>query len=305
MSDMHSFSVDVAKEVGVNAAILLQSIKWWCAKNKANGKNEHDGLYWTYNSVKAWQELYPYLGKSAIDNALKKLEERGYIKTGNYNSTPYDRTKWYAITDEGLRLFENPFSENRNGNTENGNANNENKEPIPDTEQLPSSSDTDAAASKAPVKEIIEHLNAAMGKHYSMSANSTVSAINARWEEYPDMSYEDRLSMFIRTIDTMVTCWKGTRWEQYLKPSTLFRPTKFDEYTNMEPRKWEDWDSKDGRTQQSKPQRQMDLSEYGQPKPGDQRYDSSTGVTEVYQQDGTWKACEPSTDGGEYEDIDF
>lgn len=60
---------------------------------------------------------------------------------------------------------------------------------------------------------------------------------------------------------------------------------------------------KDG--QPRKPQRQMDLSEYGQPKPGDQRYDSSTGVTEVYQQDGTWKACEPSTDGGEYDDLDY
>ena len=39
MSDMHSFNVDVAKEVGVNAAILLQSIKWWCLKNKANDKH--------------------------------------------------------------------------------------------------------------------------------------------------------------------------------------------------------------------------------------------------------------------------
>lgn len=60
---------------------------------------------------------------------------------------------------------------------------------------------------------------------------------------------------------------------------------------------------KDGTPRKS--QRQMDLSEYGQPKPGDQRYDSSTGVTEVYQQDGTWKAYEPSEDGEEYEDIDY
>lgn len=139
MSDMHSFSVDVAKEVGVNAAILLQSIKWWCEKNKANGKHCYDGLYWTYNSVKAWQELYPYLGKSAIDSALKKLEERGFIKVGNYNKSAYDRTKWYAITDDGLRLFGDSISGNREMNeAESGNGFGENEEPIPVASQLPS-----------------------------------------------------------------------------------------------------------------------------------------------------------------------
>lgn len=139
--DYHSFSVDVAQEVGVNAAILLQSIKWWCEKNKANGKHCHDGLYWTYNSVKAWQELYPYLGKSAIESALKKLEERGFIKVGNYNKSAYDRTKWYAITDDGLRLFGDSISGNREmDEAESGNPNSETSQPIPVTNQLHTSS---------------------------------------------------------------------------------------------------------------------------------------------------------------------
>lgn len=252
MSDMHSFSVDVAKEVGVNAAILLQSIKFWCAKNKANGKNEHDGLYWTYNSVKAWQELYPYLGKSAIDSALKRLEERGYIRVGNFNKIAYDRTKWYAITEKGLLLFENPFLKNGNGSAENGNGSSENQEAIPDASQLLTASFTDAAASKPPVKEIIAHLNAVTGKHYSPRTKDTIDHINARWAEYPDMSYEDRLAMFISAIDNMVECWTGTRWEPYLKPSTLFRPTKFDEYVNMEPSRWQDYRQSDKDNEEGK-----------------------------------------------------
>lgn len=253
MSDMHSFSVDVAKEVGVNAAILLQSIKFWCAKNKANGKNEHEGLYWTYNSVKAWQELYPYLGKSAIDSALKKLEERGYIRIGNFNKIAYDRTKWYAITEKGLLLFENPFLKNGNGNAENGNGSSENQEAIPDASQLLTDSSTDAAASsKPPVKEIIAHLNAVTGKRYSPRTKDTIDHISARWAEYPDMSYEDRLAMFISAIDNMVECWTGTRWEPYLKPSTLFRPTKFDEYVNMEPSRWRDYRQNDKGNEEGK-----------------------------------------------------
>ena len=129
MGDFHSFSVDVAKEVGVNAAIILGAIKWWCAKNKANDKHFYDGRYWTYNSIKAWQELYPYLGKSAIEGALKKLESNGLIVVGNYNKNPYDRTKWYAITEDGLRIFGESISENQKWKTEN-------QEPIPVSNQL-------------------------------------------------------------------------------------------------------------------------------------------------------------------------
>lgn len=137
MSDTHSFNVDVAKEVGVNAAILLQSIKWWCDKNRANRRNHHDGLWWTYNSIKAWQELYPYLGKSAISSALKRLEERGYIRTGNYNKSAYDHTIWYAITEEGLSLFgESICRKSEIEEAKSGNGNLENGEPIPDTYQL-------------------------------------------------------------------------------------------------------------------------------------------------------------------------
>lgn len=105
MAENHSFDIDVAQVVGVNAAIILGSIRHWCKKNSANGKHYHDGRYWSYNSTKAFCEMYPYLGRSAIDNALKKLEDGGYILIGNYNKTKYDRTRWYSITDEGLALF--------------------------------------------------------------------------------------------------------------------------------------------------------------------------------------------------------
>lgn len=134
MSDMHSFTVDVAKAVGVNAAILLQSIKWWCLKNRANGKHYHDGLYWTYNSTKAWHELYPYIGKGAINSALKKLEDGGYVRTGNYNKSAYDRTKWYAITEEGLALFgESIYRNQKMDEPETENGTGETEKPIPDT----------------------------------------------------------------------------------------------------------------------------------------------------------------------------
>lgn len=131
----HMFDTEIATRYGVNAAVLFQNIAFWCNHSRANGTNYHDGLYWTYNSVKAFQELFPYLGKSQISSALQKLLDEGLIVKGNYNKVAYDRTAWYAVTELGDTMFRKPI----NANAENqrfdlskiGNGNNENREPIP------------------------------------------------------------------------------------------------------------------------------------------------------------------------------
>ena len=46
----HIFDVDIAKEYGVNEAVILESMNYWIQKNKANGKHFYEGEYWTYNS---------------------------------------------------------------------------------------------------------------------------------------------------------------------------------------------------------------------------------------------------------------
>ena len=100
-----SFDVDFAVEYGVNAAILFKEIAWWCAHNRANGQNFYDGSYWTFNSMKAFQELFPYLGEKQIRNAINVLLNAGLIITGNYNKNACDRTTWYAITAKGQDAY--------------------------------------------------------------------------------------------------------------------------------------------------------------------------------------------------------
>jgi len=92
---IYSFDTDIAKEVGVNAATIYHNIQFWCAKNKANNSNYYDGEYWCYNSVSAWEELFPFLSTRQIRTALTKLEEKDFIAVGCYNKSSYDRTKWY------------------------------------------------------------------------------------------------------------------------------------------------------------------------------------------------------------------
>lgn len=119
----HSFNIELAKEYGILEAILLKNIWFWIEKNTANEKNFYDGTYWTYNSTRAFNELFPYASESSIKRALKSLQEKGIIKTGNYNKSSYDRTLWYAFTDLGESIVSNRQMETNkssNGNKQNG-----------------------------------------------------------------------------------------------------------------------------------------------------------------------------------------
>ena len=119
MAESHYFDIQIAKLYGVHCAVILQNIWHWVRKNEANGNNFHDGMYWTYNSTKAFSELFPYLTQKQVRTALLKLVEEGILVTGNYNEMKYDRTTWYAVTQKGksiLLLGQMDVTEKPNGN---------------------------------------------------------------------------------------------------------------------------------------------------------------------------------------------
>lgn len=110
--------------VGVEAAVLYQNISFWVETNRANKKNFFKGKYWTYNSARAYSELFPFWDASKIVRLLIKLEAKDLIESGVFNKQGYDRTKWYTTS------VEKPICQNRqmdssktvNGLSENGKA---------------------------------------------------------------------------------------------------------------------------------------------------------------------------------------
>ena len=124
----HSFDIDVAVEYGINAAILLKNIYYWCEHHRANNKHFYEGFYWTFNSGKAFHDLFPYLSEKQIRSALKKLEDEGLIISGNFNKSSYDRTRWYAVTQKGTSILQKGKMEEH----EVSNGSHEKVEPIPD-----------------------------------------------------------------------------------------------------------------------------------------------------------------------------
>lgn len=94
---LHSFDPAIAEKVGVNAAVIYQNIAFWVEKNRANNKHLHEGRYWTYNSMRAFEELFPYFTQKQIRTAIDKLIDCNLIVAGNFNKAGYDRTKWYSL----------------------------------------------------------------------------------------------------------------------------------------------------------------------------------------------------------------
>jgi len=80
---------------------------------------------------------------------------------------------------------------------------------------------------KHDVEEVITFLNSTTGSKYRASTKATASIIIARINE--GFSVED-----IKTVITKKSKeWKGTDMAQYLRPSTLFAPSKFEGYLNQ------------------------------------------------------------------------
>ena len=207
----HHFNVEIAEKYGILEAILLNNFYFWIKKNEANDKNFHEGMYWTYNSAKALHRLFPYASERKIRSAIKHLEDEGLVLTGNYNNSAYDRTMWYALTENATCILQNRQMEEAKTSNESC----KNVTPIPDNKQ-----------NNEQIVNIINYLNEKAGTHYRPTTDATVKVINARLNE--KFTVED----FKIVIDKKTKQWEGTKMEEFLRPQTLFG-TKFESYLNQ------------------------------------------------------------------------
>ena len=112
MPKLHHFDPEIAEEIGVNAAIIYESMVWALehkATEQEKPKLEYNiknyfikGQWWVYNSVDSIGKRNKYLGKKAISNALAKLVSTDFLRSGEHNKKKYDKTKWYCLGSRAI-----------------------------------------------------------------------------------------------------------------------------------------------------------------------------------------------------------
>lgn len=242
----HILDIGVAQLVGTNAALLLENISYWCEHNAANNTNLHDGHYWTYNSTKAFGELFPYMTVNVIRTALKKLKDNGLILTGNFNKSAYDRTTWYTLTEKAEAMLDvnvhsdepdqeetpaenpttqtpaqDPWADTTNANTKRSQTPAYEPQPLLNEPQAPAQ-----PKEPDPTEEIVAHLNQRAGTHYKATTANTRKLVKARLKEGFTV---DEIKL---VIDKKCTEWlNNPAMVEYLRPETLFG-NKFEGYLN-------------------------------------------------------------------------
>jgi hypothetical protein len=102
---VYQFDEDEAVQLGsIGAAVMVWNLRYWIIKNKSSERHCHDGRTWTYNSIPSFRRQFRFWTENQIKSILEKLKNDGIILVGNYNSTSYDRTAWYAFKDEAMWL---------------------------------------------------------------------------------------------------------------------------------------------------------------------------------------------------------
>ena len=102
----------LAKLIGLNEAIVLQQVHYWVNLNEKAGKNFKDDFTWTYNTLKAWQEQFPFWSAMTIRRTIASLEKSGYLISANLNKMRSDKTKWYRVAPDILERVNSPDVQN-------------------------------------------------------------------------------------------------------------------------------------------------------------------------------------------------
>lgn len=148
--------------------------------------------------------------KRALETRIAYLVDKGLIKKVVKCDENNIKKTYYRITDKYRDMLFTYENVEKIVSSENGESPKEPKEVEP----------------KDITKQIIDYLNLKSNKKFTYKNKTTIEYINGRLKE--GRTFED----FKYVIDIKCSQWLKTSMETYLRPSTLFAPTNFENYLN-------------------------------------------------------------------------
>lgn len=218
-------------------------------------KVEIGGRQYAWLSYKALIEDMPLIGikKGMLALRLKKLVDFGILTHQTVKSG--GTFSYYGFGPEYVRLLDTNHAKEVSDPAQHVSEGVPNKLDTPPqkiSDQIDSSTKDPSTKDNQdidpiPFSAIIDHLNEKTGRSYRLG-KKTRELMEARFKEH--YTIDD----FKKVIDNMTARWKGTKFEQYLQPSTLFAQSHFDEYLNKpeyQPNQYEE-DRRSQHTEQPK-----------------------------------------------------
>lgn len=103
----HSFDTGIAKNLGVNAAIVYNHILYWVKHNKIKNQGMHDGRAWMYESVKDMADFLGYFTERQVRYAIDALCDAGLLEKSHHSNNKFDRVTWYTVCQMHLTNLSN------------------------------------------------------------------------------------------------------------------------------------------------------------------------------------------------------
>lgn len=212
----YSFNGEIAAMYGVDEAVFIHNLYWWIRKNEANGRHYYDGRNWTYNSMRAFSELFPFWTQRQLRRIIRNLSDNGVIYIGNYNAAGFDRTQWYALDETVYSIYSNGLTHL----TESSHPFDRTVTPIPDSKpdykpysKPDSKSDPDILQDFSPemqdaLKRWLQYKAERRETYKPTGLKALVSEIKNKLKIHPEASV-------IELINTcMANGWRGIIWDK-------------------------------------------------------------------------------------------
>ena len=246
---------DLAYSIGLNEAIALQQVNYWL-KETTSGL-ERDGVRWIYNTNEQWLEQFPFWSESTLKRTFTRLKNLGVLKVEQLNKSQRDMTNYYTINYESELLDEVKVTKSKSSNCTLPSGQNEPMEEVKVersigskrtalirsncTDVLTENTTENTTDIKKPIcpvapqpdgdvlitdqaKQVLTHLNQVTSSRYQVSTTS-LQNIRARIGEGYTV---EELSL---VVDYCNAKWsEDLTMSAYLRPQTLFQPTKFPGY---------------------------------------------------------------------------
>lgn len=185
----HSFDVAEATKYGIEKAVILNNLRFWLEKNKANNINSGDGYYWTYNSASAYAKLFPYLTAKSISRYLLEMEKEGLVISSFRSENKLNRTKSYSMPEYATTPVQ-PISQNEKSTPQNEEWTSQNRTMFTDINSTDINKDKEikdtsvSAKQDLIVQEIFDHWKLTMNSPRSKLDNKRIGLITKALTNY-------------------------------------------------------------------------------------------------------------------------